>query len=52
MLDTCTAYSKDGQASVREWLKMRYREKSFEDMKSRLSSYKTTPVIDFQSINL
>ena len=52
MLDACTAHSKDGQASVRDWLKMRYREKSFDDMKNRLSSYKTTLVIAFQSINM
>ena len=52
MLDACTAHSKDGQASVRDWLKMRYREKSFDDMKNRLSSYKTTLVIAFQSINI
>jgi hypothetical protein len=33
-------------------LKMRYREKSFDDMKKRLSSYKTTLIIAFQSINM
>ena len=52
MLVTCTKHSKDSQASVRDWLKMRYREKSFDDMKKRLSSYKTTLIITFQSINL
>ena len=52
MLDACMSHSKDGQASVRDWLKMQYREKSFDDMKNRLSSYKTTLVIAFQSINM
>jgi hypothetical protein len=52
MLDACTAHSKDGQASVRDWLKMQYREKSFDDMKIRLSSYRTTLVIAFQLINM
>ena len=52
MLNVCSAHSKDGQSSVRDWLKMRYREKSFDDMKNRLSSYKTTLVVAFQSINL
>ena len=52
MFDACTAHSQDGQASVRDWLKMRYREKSFDDMKNRLSSYKTTLVVAFQSINM
>jgi hypothetical protein len=52
MLDACSARSKDGQTSVRDWLKMRYREKSFDDMKNRLSSYKTTLIVAFQSINM
>ena len=52
MLAACTKHSKDSQASVRDWLKMRYREKSFDDMKKRLSSYKTTLIIAFQSINM
>lgn len=52
MLDACTSHSKDGQTSVRDWLKMRYREKSFDDMKTRLASYKSTLVIAFQSINM
>jgi hypothetical protein len=52
MLDACKTHSKDGQASVRDWLKRQYREKSFDDMKNRLSSYKTTLAIAFQSINM
>jgi hypothetical protein len=52
MLDVCAAHSKDGQTSVRDWLKMRYREKSFDDMKKRLSSYKTTLAVAFQLINM
>jgi len=51
-IDVCTSHSKDGQASVRDWLKMQYREKSFEDMKKRLASYKSTLVIAFQSMNM
>ena len=52
MLDACTRHSSDGQASVRDWLKMQYREKSFDAMKKRLSSYKTTLVVAFQAINM
>lgn len=52
MLHACSSHSKDGQTSVRDWLKMQYREKSFDDMKNQLSSYKTTLVIAFQSINM
>ncbi|RAR13367.1 hypothetical protein DDE83_003230 [Stemphylium lycopersici] len=51
MLKMCSAHSKDGQSSVRDWLKMRYRGKSFDDIKNRLSSYKTTLVVAFQSTN-
>ncbi|KAM3070113.1 hypothetical protein ACMFMG_003853 [Clarireedia jacksonii] len=51
-LDVCTTHSKDGHASVRDWLKMRYREKSFDDMKNRLASYKSTLIIAFQLINI
>lgn len=52
MLNACTTHSKDGQPSVRDWLKMQYRQKSFDDIKNRLSSYKTTLSIAFQSINM
>lgn len=52
MLDSCTARSRYGQASVRDWLKMQYRERSFDDMKDRLSSYKTTLIVTFQSMNM
>ncbi|KAH5617543.1 hypothetical protein HBI23_254250 [Parastagonospora nodorum] len=52
MLDACTAHSKDGHDSVRDWIKLQYREKSFDDMKKRLSSYKTTLIVAFQSINI
>ncbi|KAJ4383784.1 hypothetical protein N0V86_000627 [Didymella sp. IMI 355093] len=52
MLNVCSAHSGDRQSSVRDWLKMRYREKSFDDIKKRLSSYKTTLVVAFQSVNI
>ncbi|KAF2278228.1 uncharacterized protein EI97DRAFT_499725, partial [Westerdykella ornata] len=52
MLNECTKHSKDGQTSVRLWLKMRWHEKSFDVMKNRLSSYKSTLVIAFQVINI
>jgi len=52
MLDACTAHSKDGQASVRDWLSMQYHEKSFEDIKKRLSSYKSTLCISFSVVNM
>jgi hypothetical protein len=50
MLDVCTEHSREGRDSVRDWLSMRYHEKSFEDMKRRLASYKSTLSITFESI--
>jgi hypothetical protein len=52
MLDACTEHSAERQDRVRNWLKMRYHEKSFEDMKQRLASYKSTLSITFGSINM
>lgn len=52
MLDTCTRHSREGGDSVRDWLKMRYHEKSFEDMRQRLASYKSTLSITFDLINV
>jgi len=52
MLDACTTHSKEGRDSVRDWLNMRYHEKSFEDMKKRLASFKSTLSIVFESINM
>ena len=52
MLDACTTHSKEGRDSVRNWLNMRYHEKSFEDMKKRLASFKSTLSIVFESINM
>jgi hypothetical protein len=52
MLDACTAHSTDERNSVRDWLKMQYHEKGFEDMKKRLASYKSTLSIAFESINM
>lgn len=50
MLDACTIHGTDGRNSVRDWLSMRYREKSFEDIKQRLLSYKSTLSIAFDLI--
>ena len=50
MLDACTIHGTDGRNSVRDWLSMRYHEKSFEDIKQRLLSYKLTLSIAFDSI--
>ncbi|OJJ33443.1 hypothetical protein ASPWEDRAFT_30519 [Aspergillus wentii DTO 134E9] len=51
-LDMCTKHSGEGQNSIQDWLKMRYHEKSFEDMKQRLASYKSTLSITFDAINI
>jgi Fungal N-terminal domain of STAND proteins len=51
-LNICTRHTKDGRDSVRDWLNMQYREKSFADMKQRLTSYKSTLSIAFASINM
>jgi hypothetical protein len=52
MLDVCAKNSKERRGSVRNWLEMQYHEKSFEDMKKRLASYKSTLTIAFESINM
>lgn len=52
MFAACMKRSKDSQAGVRDWLNMRYRGKSFDDMKKRLSSYKTTLIITLHSVNM
>jgi Fungal N-terminal domain of STAND proteins len=51
MLSICTAYGKGNRDSVRDWLNMQYREKSFEDMKKRLGSYQSTLCIAFALMN-
>lgn len=51
-LAKCTKHTKDHRESVRTWLKLRFREKSFTDAKERLSSYKATLCIAFDTINL
>lgn len=52
MLDACTKHSETGRDSVRDWINMRYHEKSFDDMKQRLASYRSTLSITFESINM
>ena len=47
MIDACTAHTTDVRQSVRDWLNMQFRGKSFEEMKSRLSGYKSTLSIAF-----
>lgn len=51
MLKVCTAHSKPDHDSIRDWLSMQYREKSFDDVKKRLASYKSTLCIAFALIN-
>jgi len=52
MLTVCTSHSKEGKDSVRDWLKMRYRGKSFDDIKQRLLAYKSTLIVAHDSVNL
>jgi Fungal N-terminal domain of STAND proteins len=52
MLKACTKHTKDGRDSVRDWLNMRYHEKSFNDFKRQLASYKSTLSVTFASINM
>lgn len=52
MIQVCTKHTPQGRDSVRDWLNMRYREKSFDEMKQRLSSYKSTLSIAFDLINM
>jgi hypothetical protein len=52
MLNACTKHAKDGRDSIRDWLNMKYQEKSFEDVRQRLASYKSTLSIAFASINM
>ncbi|KAB8072334.1 hypothetical protein BDV29DRAFT_177530 [Aspergillus leporis] len=51
-LQACTKHSAEGRDSVRDWLNMRYHGKSFEDIRKRLNSYKSTLSITFASINM
>ncbi|KAJ5908035.1 hypothetical protein N7495_000717 [Penicillium taxi] len=50
MLKACTAHSKEGQFSVRDWLSMQYKEKSFEEIKNRIASFKSILSISLASI--
>lgn len=52
MLKQSTKHSKDNRESVRTWLNLRHREKSFTDAKQRLSSYKSTLIIAIDSLNM
>lgn len=52
MLDACASRSTDGSISVRDWLKMQYRGKSFDDVRKRLTSYKATLVLALETINM
>ncbi|KAK3177983.1 hypothetical protein OEA41_000115 [Lepraria neglecta] len=47
MIDACTVHTTDARQSVRDWLNMQFRGKSFEETKQRLSSYKSTLSIAF-----
>lgn len=51
-LAQCTRHAKDQRESVRTWLKLRYREKSFVEAKERLSSYKATLCIAFDTMSM
>ena len=51
-LDICITHSKESRNSIRDWLNIRYKEKTFEDVKKRLTSYKSTLTIAFESINM
>jgi len=33
MLDQCTIHSRDGQNSIRDWLKQQYRARTLDEMK-------------------
>jgi Fungal N-terminal domain of STAND proteins len=52
MLNACTIHTKDSRNSVRDWLNMRYHEKTFDDFKRQLASYKSTLMVTFDSINM
>lgn len=51
-LAECTRHAKDHRDSVRTWLKLHYREKSFNEAKERLSSYKATLCVAFDTMNM
>lgn len=51
-LAQCTKHATDGRDSLRTWLKLRHREKSFTEAKERLSSYKATLCIAFDTMHL
>lgn len=52
MLQECTKHTSDNNASIRDWLSMRFHEKSFSDMRQKLGCYKSTLTITFASVTL
>jgi len=52
MLDQCTIHSRNGQNSIRDWLKQQYRAKTLDEMKQRLDSYKSTLSIAFHAVEM
>ena len=47
MINTCTSHTTDNRQSVRDWLNMQFRGKNFEEIKQRLSTYKSTLSVAF-----
>ncbi|KAJ5088693.1 hypothetical protein N7456_012309 [Penicillium angulare] len=51
MLQSCQSHSKGEHDSIRDWLRMKYNEKSFDEMKQQIASYKATLNICLGAIN-
>lgn len=48
----CMKTSKTGEHSFRAWMRMKWRDKTFNDMKNRLESYRSVLSLSFASISL
>ena len=45
LIQQCTTHSADGSRSMRDWIKMQYKEKTIDGYKGQLTSYKATIAI-------
>jgi len=52
MLDACTRQKRNSQDTIREWLDMRCRGKSFSDIRLRLASNRSALSIIFASVKV
>ena len=52
MISACTQHTSEEQWSLRDWLKLRYRDSDLNNLKDNLASYKSTIHIALGGINM